>query len=76
MAGRKAIEPTPEQPGIGIEEKFLRLEQINAQMEQEGITLAESFRLFQEGMGLVKQCADQLKDVEKQMIILEEEHPL
>ena len=76
MAGRKVVDQTPEQPGVGIEEKFLRLEQINAQMEQEGITLAESFRLFQEGMELVKQCADQLQDVEKQMIILEEEHPL
>ena len=76
MAGRKVVEQTPEQPGVGIEEKFLRLEQINAQMEQEGITLAESFQLFQEGMELVKQCADQFQDVEKQMIILEEEHPL
>lgn len=76
MAGRKTIEQAPEQLGAGIEDKFLRLEQINTQMEQEGVTLAESFQLFQEGMKLVKECADQLQDVEKQMIILEEEHPL
>ena len=41
-------------------------------MEQEELTLEQSFRLFEEGMELVKRCGEQLTDVEKQMIVLEE----
>ena len=59
----------------GIEESFLRLDQITGEMEREDITLEESFRLFQEGMELVRTCGQQLQDVEKQMITLEEEYP-
>jgi len=66
----KATEQKP-----GIEESFLRLDQITGEMEREDITLEESFRLFQEGMELVKACGQQLQDVEKQMITLEEEYP-
>lgn len=58
-----------------IEENFLRLEQITTEMEQENVTLEDSFRLFQEGMKLIKQCGDQLEDVEKKMIVLEEDVP-
>lgn len=59
----------------GIEEHFLRLDEITASMEKEDITLEESFRLFREGMELVKLCGEKLQDVEKQMIVLEEEYP-
>lgn len=68
-----AAKVTEQKPGI--EESFLRLDQITGEMEREDITLEESFRLFQEGMELVRTCGQQLQDVEKQMITLEEEYP-
>ncbi len=57
---------------VGLEEGFKRLDAITAAMEQEELTLEQSFRLFEEGMELVKRCGEQLTDVEKQMIVLEE----
>lgn len=61
--------------GLGLEEGFERLDAITAAMEQEDITLEQSFRLFEEGMELVRRCGDQLAEVEKQMIVLEEGSP-
>lgn len=63
-----------EQEILSVEESFRRLDEITGRMEREEITLEESFRLFQEGMELVKRCGGQLADVEKKMILLEEEY--
>lgn len=80
MAGKKVAAESAEskeqevQEARSIEEAFKRLDELTGQMEEEEISLEESFRLFQEGMELVKHCGKELADVEKKMIVLEEEY--
>lgn len=47
-----------------FEECFLRLEQIVQALQQGGLTLEESLALFEEGMGLARQCSEQLAAAE------------
>lgn len=56
----------------GIEENFQKLDEIIAALEESDVTLEQSFKLYNEGMKLVKSCNTQLDKVEKQMIILGE----
>lgn len=56
----------------GIEENFQKLDEIIAALEESDVTLEQSFRLYNEGIKLVKSCNAQLDKVEKQMIILGE----
>lgn len=72
--GKAGQDKPEEQENLSVEESFRRLDEITGRMEREEITLEESFRLFQEGMELVKRCGGQLADVEKKMILLEEEY--
>lgn len=56
----------------GIEENFDKLDEIIAAMEDPEVTLEKSFKLYNDGIKLVKSCNAQLDKVEKQMIILGE----
>lgn len=56
----------------GIEENFEKLDEIIASLEASDVTLEKSFKLYNEGIKLVKSCNAQLDKVEKQMIILGE----
>jgi len=56
-----------------IEENMIRLNEINNLMGDSSIKLAESFKLYKEGVELVEKCKKQLADVEKQIVILEEQ---
>lgn len=56
-----------------IEECMKRLDEIGELMSNPKITLEDSFRLYNEGIGLVKECQKQLKGIEKQIKILEEQ---
>ena len=40
----------------GLEEAFVQLEETVAALEQEEISLEESFRIYKEGMELLKKC--------------------
>lgn len=60
MAGKK----------LTLEEKFAKLEETARMLEQEDISLAESFRLYKEGMELLKQCNAEIEQVEKQVLLL------
>lgn len=55
-----------------MEEAFDRLNALLGQMEAEEHSLEETFRLYQEGLGLVKYCSDKIDTIEKQLVILEE----
>ena len=48
------------------------LNQILARLETDPVSLEDSFRLYQEGMKLLKYCNDSIDKVEKKLIILEE----
>ncbi len=41
-------------------------------MEQEDISLEESFRLYKEGMKLIQSCNDKIDKVEKEVLKLNE----
>ena len=56
-----------------LEQSFEMLNQIVEQLEQEEVSLEDSFRLYQEGMKLLKECNDSIDKVEKKLIVLEED---
>ncbi len=57
-----------------LEVSFEELNQIINNLEQEDISLEQSFQLYQEGIALLKHCNKELDMVEKQLMILGEEN--
>ena len=56
-----------------LEEDLARLDHIAEQLENSSISLEESFRLYQQGMQLLKTCSDRIDTVEKKMIQISED---
>ena len=56
-----------------LEDSFLEMNEIINKLEKEDITLEESFRLYQEGVKLLKSCHESIDHVEKQLIVLDED---
>ena len=56
-----------------LEEVFSQLDTVIQDMEREDISLEESFRLYHEGMQMLKVCNEKIDTVEKKMLILDEE---
>lgn len=56
-----------------LEQSFDMLNQIMEELEQEDVSLEDSFRLYQEGMKLLKECNESIDKVEKKLLILEED---
>ncbi len=55
---------------LTLEESFEKLEEVISRMESGNISLEESFKLYNEGIKLVKNCNSQLDKVEKQIVII------
>lgn len=55
-----------------LEELFEQLDQIVDQMENDQVSLEDSFRLYQKGMDMLKQCNEKIDTVEKKILVLEE----
>lgn len=53
-----------------LEASFEELNEIISKLEKEEISLEESFKLYQDGMQLLKNCNSSIDKVEKQLIIL------
>ena len=62
-----------EKDSLTIEQSFEKLEEILGRMEAEDVGLEESFRLYEQGLKLVKSAGDSIDRVEKQIRILSEE---
>ena len=58
---------------LTIEETFEELDNLLDILEQSDNSLEESFRYFERGMKLVRQCSSQIDKVEKQIFMLSEE---
>ncbi|MCR5516010.1 MAG: exodeoxyribonuclease VII small subunit [Lachnospira sp.] len=58
---------------FSLEESFTRLEEIIGALEEGKISLDDSFKLYKEGVGLVKDCNSKLDKVEKEIIIINED---
>lgn len=54
-----------------IEKNFEELSNIIEKMDNDDVTLEESFKLYEKGMKLVKQCNDKIDKVEKKINIIE-----
>lgn len=61
-----------EEENFHLEEAFLKLEGIIAELEREDITLEESFGEYQRGMELLKKCNETIDQVEKKVLVLNE----
>ena len=57
---------------MSLEENFAKLEETVAKLEAEDISLEESFRIYKEGMELLRQCNTDIDKVEKQVLLLNE----
>ena len=57
---------------LPLEEMFERMEAIVGRMETEDVSLEESFRLYSEGMRLLKKCNETIDTVEKKVLVLDE----
>lgn len=62
-----------EQEDLKLEEAFEKLEGTVAALEQEDISLEESFQIYQKGMELLKQCNQAIDQVEKKVLVLNED---
>ena len=58
---------------LKLEEGLDRIDALLNQMGDKDVSLEETFRLYQEGMRLLKNCSEQIDRVEKQMIQIDEE---
>ena len=56
---------------VSLEESFEQLETIIEQMKTGDMTLEESFKKYEEGMKLIKNCSNSIDRVEKKLIALE-----
>ena len=56
-----------------LEELFVQLEETMKKMEQEDVSLEDSFQYYHRGMDLLKVCNDKIDLVEKKMLVLDEE---
>ena len=56
---------------VSLEESFERLETIIEQMKTGDMTLEDSFKKYEEGMKLIKNCSNSIDRVEKKLIVLE-----
>ena len=57
---------------LTLEQTFAGLEEVIQKMERGDVTLEESFKLYHEGMDMLKSCNDKIDKIEKQMLILDE----
>lgn len=55
-----------------LEELFETLEGVVERLEGENVNLEESFRLYNEGMELLKKCNETIDTVEKKVLVLDE----
>lgn len=58
---------------MSLEEAFAALDGITRRLEEEDITLEESFNTYKQGMDLLKLCNEKIDQVEKKVLVLNEE---
>ena len=55
-----------------IEENFKELDEILEKMQDEDVSLDESFEMYKKGIEIVKDSSEQIEKIEKQIEVLEE----
>ncbi len=62
-----------EKPEKSLEEAFQELDALADKLEEKGISLDESFRIYKQGMDLLKFCGQQIDTVEKKMLQIDKD---
>lgn len=57
---------------LTLEQMFEKLEESIEKLEQEDISLEDSFKIYQEGMKLIRTCNEKIDKVEKEVLKLSE----
>lgn len=57
---------------MSIEENFVKLEETIGKLEQEEISLEDSFVAYNEGMKLLKKCNEEIDRIEKKVLVISE----
>ncbi len=55
---------------LTLEEAFGRLDQVVEALESREISLEDSFRIYQEGMKLLRMCNEKIDQVEKKILVI------
>ena len=69
MANKEAGQMEP----FRLETAFDQIEQLLQKLQEEEVSLEESFRLYEQGMKLLQKCNENIDHVEKQMLQIDEE---
>lgn len=69
----KKTDMTQDEGRLSVEECFDRLEELLSSMESDKTGLEETFRLYEQGLKLLKTASESINSVEKQIRILNEE---
>ena len=56
-----------------LEDMFGELETVIQDMEKEDVSLEDSFELYNRGMNLLKRCNKAIDEVEKKVLVLDED---
>lgn len=70
------MEENKEKETMSLEKAFAFLENSISQLEAEDISLEESFKIYEEGMKLVKYCNQKIDEVEQKILIINEKGDL
>lgn len=55
-----------------LEKAFEELDAKVSALEDPEISLEDSFKIYEEGMGLLKKCSEAIDDVEQKVMVLEQ----
>ena len=69
---KEALQENQEIKDCTLDEMFEKLDSVLAGMEEE-TSLEDSFRLYHQGMDMLKMCSEKIDRIEKQILILDEE---
>lgn len=59
-----------EKEELTLEESFAKLDEMLERLEDRELPLEGSFRLYQQGMELLKHCSEKIDTVEKKILIM------
>ena len=71
-----ANNPDNKNEKTGLEERFSMIEDILGQMEDENVTLDQSFDLYKQGIEQIKAANADLDRIEKAMLVMNEDGEL
>lgn len=56
---------------VSIEDSFEQLDELIDELQQGELSLEDSFKKYEEGMKLIKQCTETIDKVEKKLHVIE-----